>query len=104
MPRIELLLADSRHGPDVLKISRPAVPAIFTTQKIVMENSIQIDVKDIKDNAAVCNLYACGRCVKIVMRQDDYEQLCRDGFFIRSGKERDNASVLNTTKEYIKEQ
>ncbi len=67
-----------------------------------MQNSIQIDVKEVTDNTAVCNLYADGRCVKVVMRKDDYETLCHDKFFIRSGNECDSAGVLNTTKEYLK--
>lgn len=67
-----------------------------------MENSIQIDVKEITDNTVVCNLYADGRCVRIVMHISDYTTLCNDHFFIRSGKERDSAGVLNTTNVYTK--
>lgn len=34
------------------------------------------------------------------MEKYEYENLIRDGFFIRDGKERDSANVLNTTEVY----
>lgn len=63
---------------------------------------IQIDVKTVceETNVARCNLYAGGRCVKIIMSKSDYDNLVRDGFFIRDGKELDSANVLNTTEAY----
>jgi len=59
--------------------------------------NVQIDVKDIKDGWAVCNLYTGERCVELIMPKSKYEELIEDGFFIRNGKERDSANVLNTT-------
>jgi len=65
---------------------------------------VQIDVKEssagANKDAVICNLYTRERCVKIYMHQNDYEDLVRDGFFIRTGKERDSANVLNTTDIY----
>jgi hypothetical protein len=62
---------------------------------------VQIDVKEIKDSTAVCNLYTGQRCVKVIMLASDYESLQRDGFFIRDGQSKDSAGVLNTSNEYF---
>jgi len=62
--------------------------------------SIQIDVTEIRDGIVICNLYTSERCVKIIMQPHDYQELIRDGFFIRDGKELDSANVLNTTEYY----
>ncbi|MDF2189324.1 hypothetical protein [Paraflavitalea sp. CAU 1676] len=67
------------------------------------DNYVQIDVKNIKDGFARCNMYTGGRCVQIVMQEADYKELIRDGFFIRDGKSKDSADVINTTKTYIPE-
>jgi len=63
---------------------------------------MQIDVKKInrEKNYVLCNLYTGERCVKIAMGIYDYEDLVRDNFFIRDGKEMDSAGVLNTTESY----
>lgn len=63
---------------------------------------MQIDVKTVDDvkNTVICNLFTGERCVKIYMSVSDYKDLIRDGFFIRDGKERDSANVLNTTLNY----
>lgn len=62
---------------------------------------VQIDVKDFKDGFARCNMYTGGRCVPIVMPEADYHNLVRDGFFIRDGKDKDSAGVLNTTTTFV---
>lgn len=62
--------------------------------------AIQIDVKRIENNTAVCLLYTGDRCVKVVMHERDYNDLLRDGFFIRDGKSKDSADVINTSREY----
>lgn len=61
---------------------------------------MQIDVKRIENNTAVCLLYTGDRCVRIVMTESDYRALMRDGFFIRDGKNKDSADVINTSREY----
>lgn len=61
---------------------------------------IQIDVKNIIAGFAHCTMYTGERCVKILIQEYEYENLIRDGFFIRDGKSRDGANVLNTTKVY----
>lgn len=64
---------------------------------------IQIDVKESNEITTVCNLYTGKRCVKILMSSHDYNACIRDGFFIRDGKERDSAGLLNTTEAYMPE-
>ena len=68
--------------------------------------NLQIDVKQVCEhtNITSCNLYVNGDCIKIIMQSTDYEYLIKKGFFIRNGKEKDSANVLNTTLTYhIKE-
>lgn len=64
------------------------------------KKTLQIDVLVVGDSNTICNLYADGRCIKIAMLTTDYEALKTDGVFIRDGKTRDSAQVLNTTKVY----
>jgi len=62
---------------------------------------MQIDViKPLTNIVMECNLYTGDRCVKITMLRSDYELLVKEGFFIRDGKSKDSAGVLNTTQEY----
>jgi hypothetical protein len=63
---------------------------------------MQIDVKEVDSSKKLvtCNLYTGERCVKIYMSEYDYKELIRDNFFIRDGKQRDSANVLNTTLAY----
>lgn len=68
------------------------------------ESKVQIDViglLDPSENIMDCRLYTGERCVKIFMSKYDYENLIRDGFFIRDGKSLDSANVLNTTNNFI---
>jgi hypothetical protein len=65
------------------------------------DNYVQIDVKEIKENHVICNMYTGVLCVKIAIGKNDYEELIRKGFFIRDGKSRDSANVLNTTETYV---
>ena len=62
---------------------------------------MQIDVKRIQNETAVCLLYTGDRCVNIIMTESDYLALMRDGFFIRDGKSKDSADVINTTRDYL---
>lgn len=61
---------------------------------------MQLDVIHVDEMSAVCNLYADDRCVKVIMRADDYQSLLRDNFFVRDGKEQDDAGVWNTSEVY----
>jgi hypothetical protein len=61
---------------------------------------VQIDVTAIKGDTAVCNLYTPAGAVKIVMRREDYEYLCQNGFFIWTLKESQGKQEINTTKAY----
>lgn len=63
---------------------------------------VQIDVKEVNDTHVICYMYTGVLCPKIVMSRNDYNELKRKGFFIRDGKERDSAGVLNTTEVYNK--
>jgi hypothetical protein len=67
-----------------------------------MKHKIQLDVVKINGDGNMfdtvhCNLYTGQRCVTVLIPRYDYENLIADGFFIRDGKERDSAGVLNTT-------
>ena len=39
--------------------------------------------------------------MKRIMNKIDYERLLSDSFFVRDGKNRDSAGVLNTTNTFI---
>lgn len=67
------------------------------------DNYIQIDAMVIVENVVSCNMYTGKRCVKIAMHKNDYDELIRTGFFIRDGKAKDSANVLNTTTCYYPE-
>ena len=67
----------------------------------MQELGLQIDViKELTRVVVECNLYTGDRCIRITMLKTDYEQLIRDGFFIRDGKSIDSAGVMNTSREY----
>ena len=63
---------------------------------------MQIDVIEVDHsrNLVRCSLYTGERCVRMYISVNDYDEMIRDGFFIRNGKNRDSAGVLNTTEEY----
>jgi hypothetical protein len=61
---------------------------------------MQIDLINIENHTAVCNLYTGDRCVRIIMTEADADALKRDGFFIRGQHREDSAGVINTTAEY----
>jgi hypothetical protein len=63
---------------------------------------IQIDVIKEVGNITECLLYADGRAIKMFIGTNDYVRLVEDNFFIRDGKERDSANVLNTTEVFYK--
>ena len=48
-----------------------------------------------------CKLYTNENIVIIMMNEFDYERLKEEGIFIRDGKSRDSAGVLNTTNTFI---
>jgi hypothetical protein len=48
-----------------------------------------------------CKLYIDGNASVILMNKTDYERLLSDSFFVRDGKNRDSAGVLNTTNTFI---
>ena len=66
-----------------------------------MSMQIQIDVKELKDGYAICNLQTGERDVTILMPESEYLKLITDGFFIRNGHHKDSAGILNTTNVYI---
>jgi hypothetical protein len=78
-----------------------ALAQVFT-QKFISIMALQIDVKRIENGTAVCNLYTGDRCVRIIMTEQSYHELIRDGFFIRDGATKDSADVINTTAEFQK--
>lgn len=69
-------------------------------------NTIQIDVKgtvDVSPQFMKCYLYVDGSAYDFFLPVHNYEELVRDGFFIRDGKSEDSAGVINTTYSYEKE-
>lgn len=62
---------------------------------------IQIDVTHVAADTVTCLMRTGERCVKVYMSVYDYNELIRDGFFIRDGVGKDSAGVLNTTKVFI---
>ena len=66
------------------------------------DNYVQIDVMEINQEKQVarCYLYTPEGTITMYIKQEDYEHLTRNGFFIRDGKQVDSAGVLNTTLAY----
>lgn len=64
------------------------------------KHSLQIDVIGGVENMIECYIYVDGKAHKAYIHRNSYNELVRDGFFIRSGDERDSAGVLNTTTEF----
>ena len=64
---------------------------------------MQIDVlRELEDTGLMlCKLYVTGMSFKILMNNSDYNLLKSRGVFIRDGKYKDSAGVLNTTKIYV---
>lgn len=71
-------------------------------EKDNMMTKIQIDVIEKIENSQLvkCKLYINGEATPIFMLKSEYERLIQDGFFLRDGKSRDSAGVLNTTNLY----
>lgn len=67
-----------------------------------VKNTMQIDViRGLEDTGLMlCKLYVTGVSFKILMNELDYNILKQRGIFIRDGKNKDSAGVLNTTKIY----
>lgn len=67
------------------------------------KRTIQIDVIGPVEGTELmkCKLYVDGNASIILMNKFDYERLSSDGFFVRDGKHRDSAGVLNTTNTFI---
>jgi len=64
---------------------------------------LQIDVKGFHEenpNLVELNLIVDGRNCLCYTSKANYKALMYDGFFIRDGKEKDSAGVLNTTKVF----
>ncbi|RZM17756.1 MAG: hypothetical protein EOO88_42540 [Pedobacter sp.] len=69
-----------------------------------MAKQLQIDVKgplEGNDSLIECRLYYNGRCCTFYTSKANYKALMHDGLFIRNGKERDSADILNTTNVFI---
>lgn len=74
-------------------------------ERIMNKRTIQIDVigKIEGTQFMKCKLYTDENIVIIMMNEFDYERLKKEGIFIRDGKTRDSAGVLNTTNAFIEE-
>lgn len=67
------------------------------------KRTMQIDViEEVKGTQYLqCKLYIDGNASVILMNKIDYERLLSDSFFVRDGKNRDSAGVLNTTNTFL---
>lgn len=74
-------------------------------EQIMNKRTIQIDVIGKVEGTQFmkCKLYTNENIVIIMMNEFDYERLKKEGIFIRDGKSRDSAGVLNTTNTFIEE-
>ena len=65
------------------------------------KRTMQIDViEEVKGTQFMqCNID--GNASVILMNKIDYERLLSDSFFVRDGKNRDSAGVLNTTNTFL---
>lgn len=68
-----------------------------------MESKLQIDVLGPIESSQymLCKLYVDGAATRILMHETDYDRLVREGFFVRDGRTKDSAGVLNTSRVYI---
>jgi hypothetical protein len=64
---------------------------------------VQIDVKKVENGFVKCNLQTGSRDVQMFISESDYQDLIRDGFFLRDGKSVDSAGILNTTPCFVPE-
>ncbi|MDR1883711.1 MAG: hypothetical protein LBR26_13145 [Prevotella sp.] len=70
-----------------------------------MKRELQIDVIDASPEIDLirCHIYIDGRCCVFWTTRSNYEALMHDKVFIRDGKEKDSAGVINTTKVFREE-
>lgn len=71
------------------------------------KRNLQIDVKgphELDSDVIDCNLIIDGRTCRFYMSKSNYEALMYDGVFIRDGKIRDSANILNTTNVFEEHQ
>ena len=70
------------------------------------KKTLQIDVKGPMDSDSgiiACVISIDGRDCLFYTSRANYEALMYDGVFIRDGKNRDSAGILNTSKVFIEE-
>jgi len=69
-------------------------------QITTLKRKLQIDVKgslENNPNIIECNISINGRTCSFYTSKSNYEALMYDKVFIRDGKQKDDADVLNTT-------
>jgi hypothetical protein len=64
------------------------------------ERKIRIDVREISDASAVCDLYTGSHCAKITMSRVDYDALLCKGFFWKDDEELSSGKAIISTEEY----
>lgn len=70
------------------------------------KRTMQIDVKGPNEKVPGFmdyNLIVDGRTCRFYMSRSNYEAFIYDGVFIRDGKTKDSANILNTTKVFEEE-
>ncbi|MBD9179635.1 MAG: hypothetical protein EGP82_10765 [Odoribacter splanchnicus] len=64
---------------------------------------LQIDVMGAEsqnENLIRCKMFVDGRCYLCWITKEGYEDMLLDKVFIRDGKEKDSADVINTTNVF----
>jgi hypothetical protein len=65
---------------------------------------LQIDVKGSipqDPNVVECKLYIDGYGYTFYTSNQNYQQLIKEGFFVRDGKQKDSAGTVNTTNVFF---
>lgn len=101
--REENLLMKYSEQLERLESVLSSIDEILKWTDMSKKRTMQIDViEEVKGTQFMqCKLYIDGNASVILMNKIDYERLLSDSFFVRDGKNRDSAGVLNTTNTFL---
>lgn len=93
------------YSDEIKNLMQKVWTSFYELKKSIEKNEdmIQIDAieKTIDKSHIQCNMYTRKNCVKVFISIEEYNELVEQNFFIRDGKKKDNAGVLNTTNVFI---
>jgi hypothetical protein len=102
---VENLIADGFLKPGTGTVQYSSEPYYYQKTKSYDRKrnfTIQVDAKEpASEIYRWCNLHTGERVVRFAMKETDYLELIRSGFFIRNGTWLDDAKVWNTTEVYV---